>query len=178
MIDYRNVSKAIDYYERCGFRYVEVPWVVSDDAINVTLPAGAVATRCQFGPLVGSAEQSFIHMMQRDELRPGRYCAASPCFRDEPVLTELTRRTFFKVELIDFGDPDPVATTHDLMQTALSFYRGLPGGFTAEPLPTREGVDICLGGIELGSYGYREWGPFRWVYGTGYADPRFTSASG
>ena len=187
VISWGNVAKALTYYQGLGYKYLEVPWVVSDEAIGVTLPPGGRATTTQHGPLVGSAEQSFIQLALDGKLAPGRYVAATPCFRDEPE-DHLHKRSFFKVELIQlYAEPLLGDTSgervRDMVRHALGFYDTLikvPSG-SLQPTymqPTSEGWDIMCKGVELGSYGYRSYWGFHWVYGTGYADPRFTYVVG
>ncbi len=175
------VGRALDVYQaHFDYSYIEVPWIVGDEAVNVTLPPGRRGFRCEDGPLVGSAEQSFIQLALDGALQPGRYVAASPCFRDDDV-DEQHARYFFKVELIEF-ERAPIEDWGDaverMAQEALSFYRGIYEARDAEIVPTPQGLDIELGGIELGSYGYRPYKDFAWVYGTGFAEPRFSYAIG
>lgn len=187
-ISWGGVSRALEIYQDKGYEYVEAPWVVSDVAILATLPAGLEATRCQQGALVGSAEQSFVQLMLDGKLSPGRYVAATPCFRDENPVTLLHRPYFFKVELIHvLFDVDTVAAdVLAVAQDALDFFNRLiedtikytPGfkfAGRAKLVATPDGYDIELNGVELGSYGYRSFAGSVWVYGTGYADPRFNT---
>jgi hypothetical protein len=82
-IDWKLLAEAVSHYERIGYRYVEVPYGVPEDIIRLTLPEEfACSTVEPFGSLVGSAEQSLLHL----DLPPGAYVACSPCFRPEPVL--------------------------------------------------------------------------------------------
>ncbi len=37
-IDYSIIEKAKIFYAQKGYKYIEVPWVVSSDAINITMP--------------------------------------------------------------------------------------------------------------------------------------------
>lgn len=177
MIDWDNIAQAIDAYRTLGYKYVEVPWVVSDAAIKVTLPSDHVAQRCQDGPLVGSAEQSFIQMMLDGTLKPGRYVAASPCFRDDKP-DRWHMRTFFKVELIEYSQMpfSYVDERISRMVTHAADFFWCCGAEEVERVNTEQGIDIELGGIEIGSYGHRQFETHHWVYGTGYADPRFTMA--
>lgn len=41
---------------------------------------------------------------------------------------------------------------------------------------TKEGHDITINGIEVGSYGGRQFNGFTWIYGTGCAEPRLSEA--
>jgi hypothetical protein len=177
LINWQQVSEAIEFYKLHGYSYVEVPWIVSDKAVQVTLPEGHIARRCQEGALVGSAEQSFIQMMVDGSLKPGKYVAASPCFRDDPV-DEWHQTTFFKVELINFSLApfgNPIKEVKDMLLTAADFF-WICGAEDIDQRTTTEGLDIYLGDNEIGSYGYRTYETFHWIYGTGYADPRFSQA--
>jgi hypothetical protein len=42
---------------------------------------------------------------------------------------------------------------------------------------TKEGSDLTIDGIEIGSYGVRNHKNIIWVYGTGLAEPRFSKVS-
>jgi hypothetical protein len=117
----------------------------------------------------------------RGKLNPGKYMAATPCFRDD-LVDDLHHKYFFKVELIDvLASPpsveDKVALPKKMAECALDLFLNLPNGRPCQIVSTPEGLDIELHGVELGSYGYRRLGDFHWIYGTGYADPRFTYVS-
>jgi hypothetical protein len=172
------VSQAIAYYSGLGYSYVEVPWIVGPEAINVTLPPGHTAFTTMDGTLVGSAEQSFLHMALNGSLGEGDYVAATPCFRDDAV-DRLHQRTFFKVELISLS-PQPLdaSLVPSMARMAHDFFTRMPGGDAATIVRTQAGFDIELGGVELGSYGYRAYAGWYWVYGTGLAEPRFSLATG
>lgn len=176
-IRYDLIAKAIDFYEGKGFKYVEVPWIVGRDAINVTLPDGKVPLETQDGTLVGSAEQAFIQLAMDDAIKPGRYVAASPCFRDD-VPDRLHQRYFFKVELIAIArDVLPSMSVEEMAELARSFYATLPGGASCELAHVSAGIDLEIDGVELGSYGSRSHDGWRWTYGTGFAEPRFSIAT-
>jgi len=200
-IDYSLISQALSYYEQQGFRYVEVPWVVNPKALFLTLPEDRQGLWCGDGGLVGSAEQSFMHMIIYGQLQVGRYVAASPCFRDDPP-DEWHQRTFFKVELIDIVeqpkgwgselcDDVPSLPEREMAEIALSFFQRFEPECLITPNPKNPwprspsynapinpgpGFDITLGGVELGSYGCRGAYGFGWTYGTGLAEPRFSMA--
>lgn len=172
---WRNLSWAIDTYHRVfGFAPVEVPWIVPRSVMRITCPDDDRIIRASdLGDLVGSAEQSFL-ALQRDGLPPGRYVACTPCFRNEPVLDDLHRLTFMKVELyqtVDVTDEKLDA----MIDAALRVFRWL-GAEHLETVPTEEGFDLMLNGVEIGSYGIRRIPGHAWIYGTGLAEPRFTTA--
>jgi hypothetical protein len=56
--------KRSSFYERIGYTYVEVPYAVPEDIIRLTLPPeyDAPGSVEPFGCLVGSAEQSLLHL--------------------------------------------------------------------------------------------------------------------
>lgn len=180
MIDWWLIGEAVSHYTAAGLKYIEAPWFVSDAAVMVTMPPGRKGHRTQDGPLVGSAEQSFIQLMMNGTLPPGKYVAATPCFRDDEV-DELHHRYFMKVELIQVCEPRDLGfeikiQLHKVVKQALEFFQQHHAG-DYQVVETEQGFDIELNGIEIGSYGYREHEQFRWVYGTGLAEPRFSTAA-
>jgi len=181
MINYKNVATAIDFYINRGYTYIEVPWLVSQLAINVTLPKNHNSISTKYGELVGSAEQSFIQLFLDKKLFAGKYVTASPCFRDDEI-DEFHSRHFFKVELfecweeIGFGGIEST-----IMKDALDFFKSLPGGENScikntKLYPPYE-YDIEISNVEIGSYGSRHFNGWHWYYGTGYADPRFSKVT-
>lgn len=176
-IHWGRVGQAVEHYQTCGYTYVEVPWVVSEAAINLTLPPGAVATRCGDHYLAGSAEQSFLHLALEGQLEAGRYVACTPCFRDEPVIDLLHQASFMKVELFSLGSPTWTGYQSAIgLADALDFFTAQ--GAKPVKVTTDAGWDIEVKGIEVGSYGYRSSGNLHWAYGTGLAEPRFSIALG
>lgn len=200
MIDYNLVQMAVADYQLEGFEYLETPWVVSEEALKVTLPADKegyqlhkcipydhpiLPTQIPYW-LVGSAEQGFIQLMLEGKLSKGKYCSAGPCFRDDKP-DEWHHPYFFKVELIDYlpEKPDVLSMLNaakfqleqmaQIIVASQDYARSIPS-FTLEVVPTEEGHDLMLDGIELGSYGLRKYQNHTWVYGTGLALPRFTQA--
>ena len=76
-----------------------------------------------------------------------------------------------KVELID--------TTCDATSEFVSLCRtwfSRHAGIHVQSVKTDEGVDIELGGVEIGSYGFRTHEDLFWTYGTAMAEPRFSTA--
>lgn len=177
-INWQLIAQAVAYYERLGYKYVEVPWIVSSEALGVTLPPGKEGLQTQDGSLIGSAEQGFIQLLLDGKLSYGRYLAATPCFRDDTV-DELHQRTFFKVELIYVYDICAVSVDTArtrLAQDAIGFFLSVSPPSSLTLPKTKSGHDIELGGVEVGSYGCREYKGHRWIYGTGLAEPRFSVA--
>lgn len=174
-ISYGRIAEAITFYDKLSYRYLNVPWVVSEESVNVTKPPEVRSFSIPIGHLVASGEQSFIEI--RDDLCPGRrYQCVTPCFRDESV-SEYQLSYFLKNELISvvWKDDDPADELEIMINHARSFFR-LCYGIKESPVvvQTDIGYDINLRGIEVGSYGIREYKKFRWVYGTGLAEPRFS----
>lgn len=193
------ISQSINLYQNAGYEYIDVPWIVTRDALAVTLPPyktgfsifETMRLNSEANCLVGSAEQSFIDMMisGHPAMRAGgRYVAASPCFRDDAP-DELHKTWFFKVELIDVfpGALTRVGPKREeawrMCNTALRVMKDVAGAGDDEMkiVETPEGFDIEYCGIEVGSYGVRVLNhpkaKYEWVYGTGMAIPRFQIAS-
>jgi hypothetical protein len=192
-INYRLIADALDYYQSLGYTYIEVPWLVDRCHNAATTPDGGPGVRAvgydsqelDCKSLVGSAEQSFISLLDfgepsygleqciyNDRFKPGKYCAVTPCFRDEVKYDLYTRPYFMKVELFD----NSVGYTYEILaMDAYNFMLGNSSEYDKLRFKkTDAGVDIMMNGIEMGSYGYRRWNSFGWSYGTGIAEPRFS----
>jgi len=190
-VNWSYLAKAIEFYKGLGYKYVEVPWFVPLDVSMITCPAKEYAYEIKHGDaLVGSAEQSLMHMSIRGDLLPGRYVTCSPCFRDEPV-DDLHKKQFMKVELFDSINVDPTYNAVDehphvgimgASEHAMSFFEtfGLQRGWANDLtfVEVDNGCDIEWHGVELGSYGQRDYEyqgqRYSHIYGTGLAEPRFS----
>ena len=191
MIDYRKIAEAVDYYRGLGYKYTEVPWIVSRGATSITKPDWCRNFETYMGDLVASGEQSFLEI--RAHLQ-GKYVCVTPCFRDEKVVDDFSRNWFMKVELINVKPKYPDLASKMIMMDAFGFYQKY-GKVSIEM--TDEGMDLQMNGIEIGSYGFRskkanyrgedfmigiDWndpfteGEFVWAYGTGCAEPRLSQA--
>lgn len=172
--DLRIFADAQDHYAGLGYRDVAVPWVISREAMDATLPTDKVPYGTFGGYLVGSAEQSFIELLLSGE-ELGRVQAFSPCFRDE-THDELHSPYFLKLELFDGILPPTEESVLGMVDQAQQFFeRYLP------TVISREGVDsfdilAADSGMELGSYGVRRIPGHSWIYGTGVALPRLQQA--
>jgi tRNA synthetases class II (D, K and N) len=168
-IDYSKLALGLEFYQSRGYGYIEAPWLVSRAATNVTLPEDREVTHTQFGDLVGSGEQSFIELMMRG-MTIDKACCITPCFRDEPDYDELHHAYFMKLELIDTD------ATEENLQHMISDAVAFLGTFLdVHVIPTGESsYDIVDNRheLELGSYGFRQFGSRRFIYGTGIALPR------
>ena len=170
MIDYSKIARAVEFYRDRGFQYVEVPWVVHKEIIDITKPTDAKYFNTFIGSLVGSGEQSFLSMRKK---LSGKYVCVTPCFRDEKSVDELHRNYFMKVELID-TDPDDLDKAYwDMINISKEFFELYD---FVDIINTEEGKDIYINGLEVGSYGIRSYKDFYWVYGTGCAEPRLSQA--
>src|SRR5579863_9823566 len=179
-LQYARLLDAREFYERYGFKYVDVPWTVSREAVLITRPPAiqgepfSYAAGGQFQYPVASAEQSFLQM-QMDALAAGSritgdYCAITPCFRNEAVLNDLHQPYFMKLELISW-----YGTETDMRKmiacAQLYFGHSHPGNHPDDNLLVRvienndpdllavtQAYDVVgpRTGIELGSYGIRE----------------------
>lgn len=174
LLDYRLIADAQTYYQDCGYEPTAVPWVVEDEAYNLTKPAEALPYRTLGGTLVASAEQSFYQLLLQGH-RLERAQAVTPCFRDE-VHDQTHSPYFLKLELIQATDPSLEGLERMISEAEVFFNRY----GRVEREQTDFGIDLVAAdtGLEVGSYGFRCVGTHAWIYGTGLALPRFTQAVG
>lgn len=181
------LHETADYFQydeqasnRGRFKFIDVPWVVSERAIRSTFNGNVHEVMPgQFA--VGSAEQSFAELLLRGDLDPKeQYVAISPCFRDEPVIDWIHKPHFIKAELIqpyqggpleDFDLAVAAAKWMDRLVDRFAYY----GRAHVNVIKTNEGYDVTVNKIEVGSYGIRHFDGFSWVYGTALAEPRFST---
>lgn len=176
-IDYKRIARAIDFYIDLGYLYGSALWTAPAKIIKKTLPKHKKISRCSTltEPLIGSGEQHFIHLIDKGIITYGKHCCVTPCFRDDTV-DDIHNKYFMKVELISveyMGLQDILHT----VQSAQMFFAS--EGVRTSIVPTHEKpfcYDLLCSGtrIELGSYGYGEHNGFRYAYGTGLAEPRFS----
>jgi seryl-tRNA synthetase len=177
-INWKIISEAIDFFSDCGYTYIETPWIVPMSAIEATyLGKTHILKEPKSRALVGSAEQSFIHMMEQGLIHSRKYVSAGPCFRHCKTKDKLHKEYFFKVELISILDylSNPENELKQIIEDAKLFfsYNSLQ---EIKKVKTCEGYDLTLNDIEIGSYGLRTYNNYNWVYGTGVAEPRFSMA--
>jgi hypothetical protein len=202
---YKRLLDAIAYYERAGYKYVDVPWAVSKKAILLTRPAHIKGEPMSYTVNhsradkwldrvagsnlypVASAEQSFIQMKMDDKYFSGKLVTISPCFRNEPVIDELHQPYFMKVELINWVESAWQKDAREQMDKMIAdarllFEEQLWVDVIHNTDPDPIGVvayDLVTthSKIELGSYGIRQHPDVgTWLYGTGLAEPRFSIA--
>lgn len=100
-IDYKLLDKAINFYEKRGYAYKEVPWVVSPEVLNITRPKSI--PEMKESALVASGEQSFLQLIKDGFLHTGKYCCVTPCYRPyDKDSSYYHKEQFIKLELIDF----------------------------------------------------------------------------
>jgi len=155
--------------------------------------------------LVASAEQGFLYLYNKGFLPKGRWQSISPCFRDESF-DLLHTKYFMKNELIitdnvcneqlgfvvkcarDFfrkyclGLPilHPVSVGYVDDVLIVDTVNGKDVVVSDEDIMSEtykyQSYDLTFRGIELGSYGIRDCGIMKYIYGTGVALPRLTRA--
>lgn len=188
-----HLATALEFYRGRGYSYVhDAPYVVGKEAYYATKPPGARDIRCMVDDapekfLVASGEQSFLQMWM-DGRQFKRAVCLTPCFRSEEH-TDWNKFAFQKVELINTDDPSVPYLMH-MIHDAMAFFEsfGIPVRIreTPEAGPNTYDIKMKDSGIELGSYGIRECrgAPssrgvsrvYRWIYGTGCAEPRLSDA--
>ncbi len=173
-----------------GFEFIDLPWAVHRVYSDATRPEGHKDFATPIGSLVASGEQSFLQMWGRGELpflkgTPG-YVGWTPCFRDEPILDEFHQSCFLKVEWFVPNPQDPTHLLSALLDMQQATFCALAQGLGVPYQTTRSRMqvaqtasdtyDINVCGIEVGSYGLRTFRNDPYLYGTGLALPRFTTA--
>ena len=168
-INYRRVADAIEFYQEKGFQYVEVPWIISLGAKKHTYPHKS-SFDLGGATLTGSAEQSIIDAMSRGKTFD-KVVMATPCFRDDDY-DDIHFPSFFKVELFAMGE-DYI----QLIEAAKGFFTSI--GIATEMIKNENPQsivehDLTYKGVEIGSYGLREFRSNKYAYGTGLAEPRLS----
>ncbi len=178
-MNYSNIALAVEYYKDRGYVYVQdAPWSVEGPAYYATKPKEA--TDIRGGPennfLVASGEQSFLQMMLDGQPLKRAICV-TPCWRIEKY-NDWHKPYFMKAELINAHDVDEGHLVHMVHEAAAFFEQFFP----VRVLKLGKTYDIVEKGTraELGSYGIRsvkiEGVKYRWIYGTGCAEPRLSTA--
>jgi hypothetical protein len=187
-INWKNLNDTVYYFEKLGYTYVEVPWLVSLEAIQSTF-VGECQPALQGKYLIGSGEQGFIELELQGKLPKGKFVTLTPCFRDEQVLNEIKKLHFMKVELYinDFSEYGSGRQVREVIQQCTRNFSNLCNWDTSSDpsyilvnypkyINTPEGYDLELNNIEIGSYGERHHKDLTWVCATAMAEPRFSYA--
>lgn len=180
---------ALEAWQMRGFRYIDLPWMVPTEFSDATRPPECRDLPIPYGSFVASGEQSFLQLWAAGQLcgAPG-YVGWTPCLRDDK-LDETHQHGFMKAEwFVPLGhdnehDWEPVLPA--MVQTQAEIFRlvarqcgeSLRGTLDIVTLGSEQ-VDLELNGIEIGSYGRREFQGQHYIYGTALALPRFTLALG
>ena len=174
-ISTKLVMEAIKYYSSLGYQMIDVPLVVDQNVSEATKPDGVPDLSHIGGKVyVASAEQSFLQLHKEGKLPDGKYMALTPCYRPERRLSETHYLIFLKLELIEI----PSENSYKIMHDSLGFFKPLATKETYFEV-TKDGEDIICGDVELGSYGVRHTlDGTSYAYGTGIAEPRFSSCVG
>ena len=180
MINYSLLGKSTLHYEELGYKRVEVPWTVTKEISDITRPEGAKDFQLVHDNnkvLVASAEQSFLYQYAKGFLPKGRFQAITPCFRFENI-DGTHSKTFMKNELINTEHVDDVHLQEMILdaKTFFDHFINIHEPRTQIVQTGDQSFDITFKGIELGSYGIRSCSFLTWIYGTGVAEPRFTTA--
>ena len=204
-INYERIVKFRDFYINHGYKYIEGPWMVPTDICNITKPdlqpsnEGLFSLSYNSKSLIASGEQGFLDLMRNGNISPGKYQTITPCFRNDRI-DRLHQQTFMKLELINILREDQIPTdqmVYDILNDAKkiilmdlqqkdvllvdNFDDNDRYSLYEADVPDIRKLDIYMNTndnhpIELGSYGART-SPFgTWIYGTGLAEPRFSTA--
>lgn len=170
IIDYRKLLNSQEHYLDLGFKIIDVPWIIEDDVDEITRPVEIEGIETNYGGnLVASGEQSFLQLSKDGDLPKGKFQTITPCFRREERDDILHQKWFMKNELII---TDNSMSLEEVIEGCLKFFNCyLP----CEIVQTYIGYDIEASGYELGSYGFREYEGFKWIYATGCAEPRLST---
>lgn len=179
-IDLDLIRKAIDWYG-ADCRLAKVPYLVDPDIMDFTCPPGVIDQRLPHVDgrhYVASAEQSFLQLEKEGKIVIGDppMLALTPCYRDELVLDDVHLNIFLKLEIFDYAPQGFVNYALFWAKKMVWFFK--EEGLHTHILKTDIGYDVMTeGGLELGSFGYRQ-SPrgVTYVYGTALAEPRASIA--
>lgn len=191
-MNYDNLARALTHYRERGFAYVDdAPWLVNAEAYNATKPVREDVTdvTCVIAGqptkfFVASGEQSFIQLLLDGRMLKRAVCltpcfrAEAGCFRAEAEFSEWHKLYFQKVELINAHDPS-MASLIQMVHDAMLFFERQVAVRVVETGPEAFDIVTKKSRIELGSYGIRRVKTskeLRYIYGTGCAEPRLSSA--
>lgn len=164
---------AMTFFKSRGYQFITVPMLVDEDIVKLTLPEGKVAKYHGNKCYVGSAEQSIYQLIKDGNDLPAKVLAITPCQRDDEQ-DHLHQEIFLKIEL---ACTDNSITYHDIANDVLAFYNTATDKAEIVDFSSFDDtLDININGIEVGSYGQREYNGRSINFGTGLALPRFIQA--
>lgn len=165
-IDFSLLDSAQLFYSNLGYHNVCSPWKIPSEYC-----AKVSGHRKE---LVGSAEQSLYYLRCNNRLEDNVYYqSTTPCFRYDDVIDDLHVHEFYKLELIIFNPESAIIALENLICDALDYFHEYAN---AEVIETKEGYDIEINGIEVGSYYCKSIDSLNYVCGTGLALPRLQCA--
>lgn len=185
LIDWSLIKEACLYYSNLGYQQTEVPWVIPENYSKTTKPhenqsfvQDKAIFENQHNELIGSAEQGFIYLLLNKLITYGKFFSVSPCFRFDNY-DETHFPWFIKLELFIY--PENILNSENILSQTIdesfNFFK-LYSIKNPEIIKFSDSLyDINLNKIEVGSYGIRSINSYSYVYGTGLALPRFTSAN-
>ena len=183
MIDYQLLHESIHFYESYDYQRIETPWLVTKAISDITKPPGAssyvVKKDCETKEkvFVASGEQGFLYLINKGHLpSEGQFQTITPCMRNDSF-DQIHTKYFMKNELIWYS-PKVMCADNALIvaQHALKFFKLMAPNASMKIVNTGDlSWDIELDGVEIGSYGVRKSLICNWVYGTGLAEPRFST---
>jgi hypothetical protein len=166
MFSSRLIYEAMSFYEKKGYRFKSVPFVVDEEVSKLTRPKRICETYHDDRVYSGSGEQGFLQLLSKQALPAGKWQALTPCVRDEAILSDKHYHVFLKLELINVGSDDVNAVLRD----AEAFWASQ--GVNTDRECTQAGIDLYASEIEIGSYGSMTAYNTTYVYGTGVSEPR------
>lgn len=184
-MNYDYIGRSLIHYKRRGYAYIEdAPWLVDKTAYYATKPPDV--TDVVVSPMgkyfVASGEQSFLQLLLDGRMIKRAVCV-TPCFRMEKH-DDWHRPYFMKAELINADEP----TKGNLMlmiHDAMGFFEQFCEIRVLETGLHQYDIVEKTSRTELGSYGIREMlvsqdgrpiNTVKWIYGTGCAEPRLSTA--
>lgn len=196
---WQNIADAVAHYQKLGYLYTEVPWIVDElfSCFTCSEPEKIVYTQDET-TLIGSAEQSFFMEVFKGTLKVNQlYTTVSPCFRPRDNDSSTYHYPqFHKVELGAYAQCPPAANSllESIKEDALAFFASFIDkneiffkkediklvSISSYEIETLNNLDFYYKDIEIGSYGIRKITSKRtestyfWVFGTGLAEPRFS----
>lgn len=165
------IYSAMSFFKDRGYRFITAPMLVDEDVVRFTMPKDHTPKFHNGKCYVGSAEQSIYQMIKEGKDLPPKVLMITPCQRDEEVLDDLHQEIFLKIEL---ACADNTLSYRCIANDAIDFYDTLTD--KAIMIDFYDSIDIEVNGIEVGSYGCREYMGRIINFGTGLALPRFTQA--
>lgn len=179
-----RLGQMMNLWQSAGAVFIPLPWMASQEAVDATRPperAPNTDIQTPFGFLVASGEQAFMDMastLQEKQI----YIGWSPCFRHEPSFDATHHYYFLKAEAFVRCSSSQAPLEVDRVRNIamLGFKTLLRLSNTNAQLEFRQtaihAYDIECNGIEVGSYGYRNYNGQTYVFATALAEPRWSEA--